>query len=255
MGGTVVSATHLITWRIIMNLLDALRKHDFYSGKTKKTTDLFSVSEIAGGDILQLALRRLHDIPIEEKVTQATLGSIFDAGLRKIIDDLNEKLNTHFYSGYRMEKQLPNGITISGETDILDSENKWIYDAKLSKIFAMQMCEKEKEHQYKLQLNLYRWLLGDNYRMFLLWGLKDQSDANPKHPNEAMMLKEVEHIADDRLISIAVEKSNKVISIVNGNEQAPTKCKDTWRNDVRCKYYCDVCQFCPYYKEVSVNPF
>ena len=238
-----------------MNLLDALRKHDFYSGETQRTVELFSVSEIAGDDTLQLALRRLHDIPIEEKVTQATLGSIFDIGLRNVVGDLNEKFGTHFYSGHRMEKELPNGITISGETDILDSENKWIYDAKLSKIFAMQMCEKEKDHHYRLQLNLYRWLLGDNYRMFLLWGLKDQSDANPKHPNEAMMLKEVEHIADDSLISIAVVKSNKVISIVNGNEQAPTKCKDTWRNDVRCKYYCDVCQFCPYYKEVSTEPF
>jgi len=238
-----------------MNLLDALRKHDFYSGEIKRTVELFSVSEIAGGDVLQLALRRLHDIPIEEKVTQATLGSIFDAGLRKIIDDINDKLGTHFYSGYRMDKQLPNGSIISGETDIIDSENKWLYDAKLSKIYAMESCERESEHQYKLQLNLYRWLLGDNYRMFLLWGLKDQSDTNPKHPNEAMMLKEVKHIADDKLISIAVEKSNKVISIVNSNEQLPAKCEDTWRNDVRCKYYCDVYQFCSYYKSIKDTPF
>jgi len=237
-----------------MNLLDALRKYDFYTGD-QKTIEKVSVSEIAGTGELQMALRRQHKIPIEDKVTQATLGNIFDLGLRSLVDDLNEKFGTHFYSGYRMEKLLSNGVIISGETDILDDVEKWIYDAKLSKIFAMQMCEKEREHQYKLQLNLYRWLLGDNYRMFLLWGLKDQSDANPKHPNEAMMLKEVEHIADDRLISIALEKSNKVISIVNGNEQAPTKCKDTWRNDVRCKYYCDVCQFCPYYKEVSTEPF
>ena len=119
----------------------------------------------------------------------------------------------------------------------------------------MEMCEKEKEHHYKVQLNLYRWLLGGDYRMFLLWGLKDQSDANPKHPNEAMMLKEVELISDDRLISIATEKSNKVISIIKGNEQAPAKCEDTWRNDVRCKYYCDVCNFCPYYKSIKDTPF
>ena len=85
-----------------MNLLDALRKHNFYNGETKRTTDSFSVSEIAGGDVLQLVLRRLHDIPVEEKVTQATLGSIFDIGLRNVINDLNEKLGTHFYSGYRM---------------------------------------------------------------------------------------------------------------------------------------------------------
>jgi len=229
-----------------MNLLDALRKYDFYSGETQRTVELFSVSEIAGSDVLQLALRRLNEIPIEEKVTQATLGSIFDIGLRKAIDDLNEKFGTHFYSGYRMEKQLPNGITISGETDILDSKNKWLYDAKLSKIFAMEMCEKEKEHQYKLQLN---------YRMFLLWGLKDQSDANPKHPNEAMMLKEVELISDEKIIAIATAKSTIVRQTIENNEPLPKKCEDTWRNDVRCKYYCDCKNFCPYYVKVSGNPF
>jgi len=238
-----------------MNLLDAIRKYNFYTGDAKYTIDRVSVSEVAGNGILQMVLCRQYGTPIEGRASQATLGSIFDIGLRNLTEKLNEKFETHFSPGYRMEKSLPNGVTVTGEPDIIDPVNKYLYDAKLSKIYAMQMCEKEFQHHYKIQLNLYRWLMGEDYRMFILWGLKDQSDSDPKHPKESIMLKEVGKIDDVWLVNHAVQKSDLIKLMINGDQPIPVKCENTWRNDVRCHYYCSYNSFCRYYKTMSKEPF
>jgi len=110
------------------------------------------------------------------------------------------------------------------------------------------MCIKEgSSHQYTLQQNFYNWLLGGGYAMFLLWGLKDQSDMKPDKYSEAMILMPVEEVSIDFLMGLAVTKSNKMIAILDEKEPMPSKCADTWRNNSRCEHYCDCNKVCPYY--------
>lgn len=230
-----------------MNLIECIRKRNYYSGD-KPTRDKVSVSEISGSDVMQMVLKRKFVIEPVNKINQATLGSIFDAGMRDLLKRYNEEFGTAFTSGVRVEKTLPNGIIISGEMDTVNENPKEIYDTKLSKIYALEMWLKtESSHQYTLQQNFYNWLLGGGYAMFLLWGLKDQSDMKSDKYSEAMILMPVEKVSIDFLMGLAVTKSDMMIAILDEKEPMPSKCIDTWRNNSRCEHYCDCNKVCPYY--------
>lgn len=241
-----------------MTLLDLIREYDFYTGEP--TRERVSVSEIASGDILQMVLKRINKIPKAKKLTQATLGSIFDLGVKSLILKLNEQFKENFAAGERIEKELPNGVVLAGEPDILHSTPKEIYDAKLTKIYAMEQCVTHTDHQYRLQLNLYDYLLGGGHDLYLLWGLKDQFEGMSRGKvcdyHDALIEQSVARINEGSMIQLAVMKSSEMQRVIDGQAPLPEKCDDTWRDDVRCKYYCECRDFCDYYKLVGKDePF
>ena len=229
-------------------LIDVIREYKFYDGDRSKWTQV-SVSEVSGSDVHQAYLNRKYpELKKKSKISQATLGSIFDGGLRKIVDEQEGMEN-----GVRTQMELPNGATLTGEADHFDHNNKQIIDGKLSKMFAMTSCKKEAKHSYRLQLNFYRLLYKLNdYRMFLYWSLKDQSDVKADHPDEALVPVEVEAINDSWLIDKAVEFSDELNHRLQNNQEKE-KCDDTWRNDMKCKQYCDNAPACAYAKKMGYN--
>jgi hypothetical protein len=225
-------------------LIDELRDYKFYDGDRSRA-DKVSVSEVSGSDVHQAYLnRKFPDLKKPSKISQATMGSIYDMGLRQIVDSIDGMEN-----GKRTEYKLPNGVTLTGESDHFDHNNKQIIDGKLSKLFAMKSCQKENSHHYRLQLNWYRIIYGyEDYSMWLYWSLKDQSDVKADHPDEALVPVEVEPISERWLVDKAVEFSNELKQRLEHN-QPKEKCDDTWRNDMRCKSYCDNAPACEYAKK------
>lgn len=218
-----------------MQLTDIIKNYKFYHGD-RSDADRLSVTEIFGGQPLQIALTRKHYDELDGKdITQATLGSIFDLGIKNM-----------GYDADRMEKEH-NGFTISGEPDFF--EDGHLKDIKLTKKFALMMWEKNpKEHQYTLQLNAYRMMLEDKDKevksMSICWFLKDQSDVKDGDP-PALVETEVPHIDDEYMLDKATEVHSDVRGMLDGRIEM-TKCDDRWKNDFRCKHYCDVKKFCPY---------
>ncbi len=237
-------------------MIDYIKKYNFYTGEVYTNPNKVSVTEVAGNDILQMYLARMYGRKEENVIGQATLGSIFDLGMRSLIESINKSFNTSFESGVRMEKELPNGVIISGQPDIVDHKNKVIYDVKLTKLFALRFYEADPtEHQYTIQLNLYRWMISSDYRMRLIWALKDSSHENSNNIGESMVETEVAKIEDDGLVYFALRKTNLVRAIYNGQIEVPEKCEDTWRNNSRCFYYCSVNNFCKFYEKIREIPF
>lgn len=235
-----------------MNFLDVLRGVEFYSGD-KGDANRVSVSEVAGGNLLQSYLMRTKNYTKVDKLSQATIGNLADIGLRSLAID--GSLGDSVQSGARVLKVLSNGMTLSGECDLIDHDNKIIYDLKITKMFAYQQIKKEGAlHHYAVQLNYYRLLYGEDYRMVLVLGLKDQSDVetSKSYMEEAFVLHEVERIDNDMLKNMATSYSNSLKGMIDGYVTVPNKCSDTWGNDMKCKYYCEVKSVCPYAKSKGI---
>ena len=235
------------------NVLELIRGHEFYTGD-RSIHNKVSVTEISGSDVLQMYLaRRFPDAKEPDKVGQNTLGSIFDGGMRDLVAANGKGEDVDIENGVRFQIELPNGFILSGEPDVIDNGNKWIVDTKLSKMYAVKMMGKEgAKHQYAQQVNYYRLDKRNHFKMFILWGLKDQSDVKKDHPTEAMVLVEVPKINDTWLIQNAVEKTEE-LKLMLETDNVKAKCDDTWANDMRCKSYCDKKSVCPYAKKRGYN--
>jgi len=224
-------------------LIEVIREYKFYNGDRTDPMKV-SVSEVSGGDVHQAYLaRKFPDLKKPSKISQATMGSIYDMGLRDIVEEI-----PYMRNGDRREMKLPNGFTLTGEADHIDDHNKHLIDGKLSKIYAFKQAEKEAKHHYRLQLNFYRILYDiRDYKMFLYWSLKDQSDVKADHPDEALVPFEVDVISDQWLIDKAVEFSDELKKRIDNNDPKE-KCDDIW-GGMRCKMYCDNAPACEYAKK------
>lgn len=225
-----------------MNILKALEEYEFYSGNNKDVSSV-SVTEVTGGEVLPAYLKRTKDAPKQDNNSQALLGNIFDVGMRELAKA--GVLGDGVVSGERISMELPNGYTLTGEPDLIDTKQKIIYDVKLTKVYAWQkVLEEDTAHQYVKQLNYYRLMMEGEYGMELFMGLKDQSDAKPKDP-KAIELVSVSNIADEKLISEAVKFSDVLDAMIKGEEPIPNRCTDIWGGN-KCKFWCSqniVCEF------------
>lgn len=219
--------------------MEWLKDVEFYTGDRKKSRYEVSVTELAGDDALAMFLRRTCDIEREPKITQATLGSIFDLGMREIA------VQEGFESLSRVKRTFEKW-TISGEGDLYNREENVIIDVKLTKLYAMEQWQKKpKEHQYTIQLNWYRVLVGDDKtKLQLYWFLKDQTETNDKHPKEALVVTDVPILDEVELFGFMREKLYELEALYNGGKKE--KCNDTWGNDLKCKLFCDCKEVCPY---------
>lgn len=219
-----------------------IREYNFYSGYKKERGNI-SVTELSGDDMLQMVLRRKFDVPKDDKIGQNTLGSIFDLGMRSVA------MQSGILSMSRVKKVLDNGWILSGEGDLCDDEHKIIYDVKLTKIYALEQFRKNpKNHQYTKQLNYYRLLYGkEDYNLFLMWFLKDQTETKLDHPREAIVTTEVPKLDEKELLKYAIDRTNELEMQLDVNVSNDAKCSDVWGGN-RCKFYCDVKEVCPYAK-------
>ena len=224
--------------------MEWIKQHEFYTGKREKFQ--VSVSELSGDDVLAIYLRREHDIVKEDKITQATLGSIFDLGIRQVANEQGlESLG-------RVLRTFDKWV-ISGEGDLIDRENNTIIDVKLTKIYALEQWKKDPlKHQYTKQLNWYRVLMGDeSTKLQLYWFLKDQTETKDTHPKEALVVTDVPVMDEVKLFGEMIEKLYQLEALYNGGKRE--KCDDTWGNDTKCRLFCDCKSVCPYASKRGYN--
>jgi hypothetical protein len=229
-------------------LLDEIEKIEFYSG-VRNSPDTVSVSEVVDNEPLIGYLKRKFE-PKVNRVSQATLGNIFDVGMKQII--LDYKIGT-YEVGKRLEYKTKKGAKLTGEPDIIDPINKVIYDVKLTKVYKHTVILKDPTADaYGMQVNLYKLMLGwgSESSLYLFMGLKDQSEVKPNQPN-AIEEVCIPHIKDEKLIEMVDNYYERVFSLVNGDEKIPEKCENTFGNDMRCKHYCDYNHVCKYGKKYN----
>lgn len=226
-------------------ILDKLKEYQFYTG-SKDNKNSVSVSEVSNYNLLQSYLERTEKVAKSKKLSQATLGNIFDIGFRQLA--IEGAFGEDVISGSRVFKTLSNGMVLSGECDLLSHIHKHIWDVKLSKLYAVSQVKKEgKAHQYNLQLNYYRLLYGNDYTMSLIFGLKDQSEVEKAKLYYETAIEEVvvDYIDNNYLIARALNFTNELKSHLD-NGTAPDPCDDRWSGDLKCKYYCNVMEVCSY---------
>ena len=227
-----------------MQLIDDLKSVEFYT-RDKKEIDVFSASEISTNEPLQGYLMRTCE-PMNSGLSQATLGSIFDAGMRSLVID--GKLGSHYKSGERIQTVI-NGVKVSGEPDIIDTKNKVIYDVKLTKLYALKMIIKDVEsHNYTKQLNIYNYLLGGGYDLRLFVALKDQKDFDPKETFNAIEDVAVTKYSKEKVEQMVTSYADKVNDMLSGGE-LPRKCDETFGNDLKCRFFCSYMNSCSYGKK------
>lgn len=56
-------------------------------------------------------------------------------------------------------------------------------------------------------------------------------------------------IYDDDVVYKKFYDSYNRLKTALDTKTMPPKCEETWNNDIRCKRYCSVNKYCPYYKK------
>lgn len=225
-------------------ILDILKEYKFYDKEKKEKS--ISASSITK-DILQLWFEQ-NDYEKEEKLSDATLGSIVHLGMEKIFEN-TFNLKDDVTIEKRFSKEII-GWEITGKPDIIIGDT--IYDYKTGKNYSRKQFLKEgKNHPYSIQLSIYNWLIGGNKKAKILWMMKDSKaiDGEPVFIEDDVILMndtEVETLLVDKILELEKYPSDVM----------PDECNDLWLRKVKgtvikmkCKLYCGYKNVCPYFKE------
>lgn len=132
-----------------------------YSGSTKAGDKVLSASSI-GKELYYNILQVKHGKQDnkQEKYGANTVGSIYQHGLDKIIEEFGEP--GRYKYAVRYKKDLGNGWVVSGEYDILDTKYKIIIDGKVLSSSSFSKAKKNLiNDDYNLQVATYRWFVED----------------------------------------------------------------------------------------------
>jgi len=157
-----------------------------------------------------------------------------------------------------------NGISISGQPDYYDRENKILYDFKV--VPSKSFLEGLKEN-YIYQLNIYKYLLYihglDVKKMYIVAVYKDFSYydlllTNKNYPNSELEFIECREIKD--ILDYIRQKAILYKMYKDMSEEDLPICKDKYENNskklpLKCIAYCSVNNYCSYYKNEVMNKY
>lgn len=129
-----------------------------YGSHPKMGEDVFSATEILKS-VRQIVMGRLHGDEIEQDV-QDTFSAWFGTSIHDLLEKEGKNLEGYM-TETRLEAKLGD-FTISGEFDLLDTENNVLYDYKTCKVATIDQNRTLKEDKWIRQLYLYRWILEQN---------------------------------------------------------------------------------------------
>jgi len=235
------------------NLEQILINETQYSGNTEPNIKQISASQF-GDEMLQIWLRYKYGVPKRNKFDQSTIGSIMHKGIEIILSKYDD-----FETEVDVEYEFVNGWKLSGSIDIVDVENKIIYDVKVTKQYTIEQLKKEPEHHYIWQLSVYRYLMNKlmntDYNIKLLAILKDGTDFDSRTGTAR------DHISIIDLEPKSYEEVERrfyeITSEINKFEitdSYPEKCENLWFRKIKgnlipmkCEIYCSYKDVCPYY--------
>lgn len=234
-------------------MLDVLKKYKWYDNPHSGNEKHISASSFAN-ETLEIWFG-LNGYEQEEKLSDATIGSLVHLGMEKIFTEENYKTDMRYIIEQRYSSTLE-GMFISGSPDLIDTKEKVIYDYKTAKNYSKKMLAKEgKYHRYAIQLAIYKWLLSKQfdvteYKPVILWIMKDSS-APKGEP--VFIEQEIEIMTLEEIEEFMIEKI-KVVSAYD-KDTMPDMCKDLWTRNInktlvntKCSFYCGYKKVCPYFK-------
>lgn len=221
-----------------------------YQGNTEAGVKAISASDF-GNDILQIWLRYKYGVPEKTEIGQDTIGTLFHFGVEQILKDEAE-------TEVSMELEMQNSWKLTGTADIILENAIYMCDIKLTKSYTIERVEKEQEHQYVWQLNVYRYLYeklhGKEMQMYLIAFLKDGGYDFRKMENKpSLRVVQIPYISDIKI----EEKFKEITEDIEKYEELgvePPQCKDLWFRKVRgksvpvrCMQYCAYKDKCKYF--------
>ncbi len=219
-----------------------------YQGNTEAGIKAISASDF-GNDILQIWLRYKYGVPEKTEIGQDTLGTVVHFGMEQILKDEAE-------TEVSMELEMPNGWKLTGMADIVLQDA--ICDIKVTKSYTIERVEKEPDHQYVWQLNVYRYLyekLHDKeMSMYLIAFLKDGGYDFRKMENKpSLKVIQIPLVSNDEIEKKFYEITSQIEQFETLGIEPP-QCKDLWFRKVRgksipvrCMQYCAYSDKCKYF--------
>ena len=217
-----------------------------YSGNKEASKKNISASMISG-EPQQAFMRYKYGVEPEDSFSQASFGSLVHLGLEQVFKDKKNILCEEALS-YEFE-----GWNISGTIDRLDLSNNVITDIKTTKTYSIANVKKDMNHQYRWQLNTYRWLVHkvtdrDCSMQLEFYDKQGGMDFRKGIEVPTLSYLDIDLIADE----LIEEKIREIILYIeNGVEN---QCKELWFRKVngvnipmRCEAYCSYKGKCTQY--------
>jgi len=229
--------------RIIKAVIEGTK----YNGVPKHTKSLSASS--FGLENQQLLLRWKNGDPSDDdEFGNNTLGSVIHKGFEEIFKSKD---------GFEVEKPLShkvNNWTITGTVDLIDHEDKIIYDYKLLSAGGYKKVASGDVGTYETQLNIYRYLLfkelGEEYQIKLL-ALNKGGSAVLKN---IYTFVDIETYDFDLVEDMIIDKTNEIEYLIEHPDEV-LEC-DIWKfgknkekQPNRCAYYCGWRDKCGYWKK------
>ncbi len=225
----------------------------FYNRKSIDRT--LSGSQFGNEHIQNYLILKGEENKTSFTVGQNSIGSIFHFAMET--ESNNMFTPEQCESEIAVSRLLPNGWNITGTIDRVDHDTKTIHDYKLTKKYIKAFLKREPEHGYRLQANIYKWCLNNDYRMVLDLFYKDSNEAKNEVAYEEFEIDDIHNIEE-----IAIQTTNELQVYLDSNA-LPPKCGDVWLRKLtpkgplvatRCMTYCGVSDACPHYSDSkSIN--
>lgn len=236
-----------------------LVKSTTYSGNTEPQAKIFSASSL-GAEVLQTYLSWKYGRTDQLSFQANTIGSIYQTGCDNIFDNNNEIVilddieQPRYKSKHRMTYLLPNGWTISGETDQIDFKYQVIFDNKvISSSAYKEIIKNSPDHDYNLQQAVYQFLLEKTSGKHFEAMLSIVNKGGAAIRNDIYTVLHLNTHASDIIEHALIAETDALQYYIDNNINPPQcdifkygKTKDIPN---RCALYCSHNHHCPYYSE------
>ena len=223
-----------------------------YSGNMDPGKREISASQL-GNDMLQLYLKYKHGSTNGTKFEANTLGTTFHAGAELAFKDIPNVDTEH-----SMRHKLPNGWTATGSVDLILHDYELIVDHKTTTSTAITKNQSESPNgAYQLQLGVYRYLLWKTQDKLYNTSLSmiDKTYSYFKaNKNDQLTFISVETHSPEDIEQLLLDKTNELQQYID-LDIAPDRCTNLFPykrkgeavRNMRCLYYCDQSEHCPYH--------
>jgi len=228
-----------------------------YSGSREPFQRVISASSL-GKEPYYLMLVYLHGkADDQEKFGANTMGSIYQLGLDKLIENCDKE--NRYISAQRLKMTLENGWEVSGETDIYDTLENVIIDGKLLSGGGFESALKDEiDSDYNLQLAVYKLIVKKNKESqgeiieTPIGALHACNKAGSAIKNNIYSNFELTTYEPEEIHKMLLEKTNILEQHIQNNTMPEEIC-DVFKFGKtdgipnRCRYYCDYNKVCPAY--------
>lgn len=229
--------------KLPVEIVNAVKEDEYdFVPKPKK----FSVSNLVSPP-RQVILYRRHSEQISRDVS-CFLPRVLGQAIHKIIE---KGAVANGLAEERLECPIAGGV-LSGKMDIYRDEK--VIDVKTTSVWTLYH-NPQGRNEWVLQTNAYAWLLRQHgfpvkeihiFAILLGWNVREAKTKNG-YPQSPMAMLEIPVMSDKAIEEEISKRMEALIACEDLPDECLPVCDERWNNDIRCKEYCDVCEFCDYY--------